>query len=212
MSGQQGLARQLDFQGSSDRVALAATGEEFGLAWVGSRRPMGSAIYLQRIGLANQTTMLMTESLEIAETVRRAMVDRWGEEETAERFTNFDTICSATQDRQDAIQRLLEKPLDSMVVIGGYNSSNTSNLANIASQEVTTYHIDGAGNIELDNRIRHKPAGEKEEVASEGWLHPGMTLGLTAGASTPNNEIGAAIQRILKSLDLPEPEGLTSTG
>jgi len=166
--------------------------------------------HLERIGLANQTTMLMTESLAIAEEVRKAMVDRWGEEETAERFTNFDTICSATQDRQDAIQRLLEKPLDAMVVIGGYNSSNTSNLANISSREVTTYHIDSAMNIELDNRIRHKPAGEKEEVEAAEWLRGEMSIGLTAGASTPNNEIGAAIQRILKTLDLPEPEDLAA--
>ncbi|MFO7768545.1 MAG: 4-hydroxy-3-methylbut-2-enyl diphosphate reductase [bacterium] len=167
--------------------------------------------HLQRVGLANQTTMLMTESLEIAGTVRQAMVDRWGEEETARRFTNFDTICSATQDRQDAILRLLEKSLDAMVVIGGYNSSNTNNLANISTQEVRTYHIDGAGNIELENRIRFKPAGEKEEVVAAGWLRGDMTVGLTAGASTPNNEIGDAIQRILRTLDLPVPEGLAAS-
>ncbi len=167
--------------------------------------------HLQRIGLANQTTMLMTESLAIAEEVRGAMVDRWGEEETAERFTNFDTICSATQDRQDAIQRLLEKSLDAMLVIGGYNSSNTNNLANIATKKVTTYHIDSAMNIDLSNRIRYKPAGEKEEIEVSDWLRSRMTVGLTAGASTPNNEIGEAIQRILKTLDLPEPEGLTVT-
>ena len=89
---------------------------------------------LARIGLANQTTMLMSESLEIQEKMRLAMRDRYGEAALRDRFRAFDTICSATQDRQDAVQRLLaEEGLDVMVVIGGYNSSNTQALARICA-------------------------------------------------------------------------------
>lgn len=168
--------------------------------------------HLQRIGLANQTTMLMTESLQVAELVRKAMVDRRGEAETVERFRNFDTICSATQDRQDAIMHLLEKPLDLMVVIGGYNSSNTNNLADIAQRTITTFHIDNASCISMEeNRIRFKPVGTKEEAEKEGWLPAGrVTIGLTAGASTPNNEIGDAVVRILRVRGERLPEGIIS--
>jgi 4-hydroxy-3-methylbut-2-enyl diphosphate reductase len=164
-------------------------------------------LHLQRFGLANQTTMLMSESLAIAERLRQAMVERYEEQETGQRFRNFETICSATQERQDAILKLLEKPLDLMVVIGGYNSSNTNNLAEIASRSVKTYHVDNAGSILTDNRIRHKPVGTKESIVEEGWLSSGpLILGMTAGASTPNNEIGAAIVRILETVGLPVPD------
>ena len=97
---------------------------------------------LQRVGCANQTTMLSSESLEIGEMFRAAMRDRYGEAELAARFRAFDTICSATQDRQDAVIALLdEQPLDLMLVIGGYNSSNTCNLARICAARLPTYHI-----------------------------------------------------------------------
>ena len=99
-------------------------------------------MHLQRIGCANQTTMLSSESLEIGNLFRDAMRDRYGEEELATRFRAFDTICSATQDRQDAILALLdEQPMDLMIVIGGYNSSNTQNLARICASRLPTYHV-----------------------------------------------------------------------
>ena len=95
---------------------------------------------LAHIGLANQTTMLMSESLEIGDMFRDAMRDRYGEDELASRYRAFDTICSATQDRQDAvIQLLADEPLDLMIVIGGYNSSNTCNLAHICAE--TRAHV-----------------------------------------------------------------------
>jgi 4-hydroxy-3-methylbut-2-enyl diphosphate reductase len=158
---------------------------------------------LQRIGLANQTTMLMSESLEIQEMLRAAMVDRYGAEEAAQRFRAFDTICSATQDRQDAILRLLDEGgLDVMVVIGGYNSSNTQALARICAARLPTYHIQGALCIEED-AIRHKPVGQAEEVRLTGWLPAGpVRIGLTAGASTPNNVVGEVVQRLLAARGL----------
>jgi 4-hydroxy-3-methylbut-2-enyl diphosphate reductase len=153
---------------------------------------------LQRIGLANQTTMLMTESLEIQERLRSAVRDRWGEAALPERFRAFDTICSATQDRQDAVLKMLEEGgLDVMVVIGGYNSSNTQALARICAPRLPTYHISGADRIQ-GSAIRHRPVGVHEERATEGWLPAGpVTVGLTAGASTPNNVVGEVVERIL---------------
>jgi 4-hydroxy-3-methylbut-2-enyl diphosphate reductase len=153
---------------------------------------------LQKLGLANQTTMLMTESLEIQEMLRRALAARWGEAELPVRFRAFDTICSATQDRQDAVLRMLEAGgLDVMVVIGGYNSSNTQALARICGQRLPTFHISEADRIQ-GATIRHRPVGGHEETSSEGWLPPGpVTIGLTAGASTPNNVVGEVLERLL---------------
>ena len=164
-------------------------------------------IHLDRIGLANQTTMLSSESLEIASMLRDAVADRYGEAALPTRFFSFDTICSATQDRQDAVRRLETESLDLMIVIGGFNSSNTNNLSKIASSFTRAYHIKDAAAILSADEIRHKPAGRKEEVVSRGWLPTGsLRIGITAGASTPNNQIGETIERILGfrgTIDLP---------
>jgi 4-hydroxy-3-methylbut-2-enyl diphosphate reductase len=155
--------------------------------------------HLQRIGLANQTTMLMSESLEIQEMLRAAMHDRWGDLELPARFRAMDTICSATQDRQDAVLRMLQEGgLDVMIVIGGYNSSNTQALARICAERLPTYHIRDAADIEKTT-IRHRPVGiHHTEQLTSPWLADGsVTLGLTAGASTPNNVVGEVVERIL---------------
>jgi len=154
---------------------------------------------LQRIGLANQTTMLMTESLEIGDTIRQAMLDRYGAADFAARYQAFDTICSATQDRQDAVVALLrEKPVDLMIVIGGYNSSNTANLARICADARPTFHIADPDCLVSRTEIRHRPVGSKVEVSAAGWLPQDgpVTIGLTSGASTPDNLVGAAIARL----------------
>ena len=158
---------------------------------------------LQRIGLANQTTMLMSESLEIQEMLRAAMRERYGESDGLARFRAFDTICSATQDRLDAILRMLEEGgVDVMVVIGGYNSSNTQALARICAARLPTYHIQGAGCIE-EQAIRHKPVGQTAEVRLDSWLPAGpVRIGLTAGASTPNNVVGDVVLRLLAARGL----------
>ncbi len=162
---------------------------------------------LRRVGLANQTTMLASESLEIAMRIGHAMADRYGQDKLADHFRNFGTICSATQERQDAILALIEEPLDVMVVVGGYNSSNTNNLARICAQKVTTYHIADSSCIDPDtSEIRHKPVDATDEVVTPGWLSAAVQrIGITAGASTPNNKIGAAIERILRSKGLEPP-------
>jgi 4-hydroxy-3-methylbut-2-enyl diphosphate reductase len=154
---------------------------------------------LQRIGLANQTTMLMTESLEVGELIRTAMVDRYGVEDLANRYQAFDTICSATQDRQDAVVTLLrDQPVDLMIVIGGYNSSNTANLARICAGARPTFHIADPDCLISAEEIRHRPVGSKTEVTATDWLPStgAVSVGLTSGASTPDNLVGAAIARL----------------
>ncbi len=156
------------------------------------------AVDLGRIGCANQTTMPSRESRAIAEMVRSSMVLRWGAEEAGRRFRTFDTVCSATQERQDALVRLLrESPLDLVLVIGGYNSSNTTHLVEIATASVTAYHVRSADCIESPDRLRHQPLGSREEAVAEGWLRDGpVVVGLTAGASTPNVEIERVVRRV----------------
>ena len=154
--------------------------------------------HLQRVGLANQTTMLMSESLGIGEMFRAAMLDRWGATDLPDHYQAFDTICSATQDRQDAVERLLrDHPVDLMIVIGGYNSSNTANLARICAAARPTYHIADPECLLSPDEIRHRPVGAKSETVSHDWLPPGpVRIGLTSGASTPDNLVGAVIAKL----------------
>ena len=154
---------------------------------------------LKRIGVANQTTMLARESLAIGELIGRSMARAHGEEYARENFRTFDTICSATQERQDAVVELLREPLDVMVVIGGYNSSNTISLAALCSETVRTFHVEDADDIDpTTGVIRHRPLGSKEDVEVSGWLPATgpLRIGITAGASTPNNKIGEAVGRL----------------
>ncbi|HYD52801.1 MAG TPA: 4-hydroxy-3-methylbut-2-enyl diphosphate reductase [Gemmatimonadaceae bacterium] len=171
-------------------------------------------LHLRKIGVANQTTMLASESLAIAAEVGRAMARARGEAEREASFRSFDTICSATQDRQDAVKELLEERLDAMVVIGGYNSSNTMSLAALCSEHVPTYHVESAHAIDPESgTITFRPAGKhhREETAA-GWLPPAgpVRVGLTAGASTPNNKIGEAVVRIFatRGIDVAREQGL----
>lgn len=156
---------------------------------------------LQRVGIANQTTMLAGESLAIAAEFGLSMGRRYGEANRDEHFRSFDTICSATQERQDAVLALLEEPLDLMVVVGGYNSSNTCNLAAICQAKgVRTVHIEDADCIDVAaGSVRHQPIRSKVEETAVGWLSGASRIGLTAGASTPNNKIGETVARICES-------------
>jgi len=155
---------------------------------------------LQRIGLANQTTMLMSESLEIQGMLRDAIRDRHSEAALPERFRAMDTICSATQDRQDAVLRLLDEGgLDAMLVIGGYNSSNTMALARICSERVPrTFHVSGPSCLQ-GARLEHQPLGLKQSEIVAEWLPASgpVTIGLTSGASTPDSVMGQVVERVL---------------
>jgi 4-hydroxy-3-methylbut-2-enyl diphosphate reductase len=163
---------------------------------------------LQCIGLANQTTMLRSETEEVQRRLRRAMLDRYGEAELARRFRFFDTICGATQERQDALDELLAQPLDLMIVVGGYNSSNTSHLVEMSEKEHPTYFIKSASSIVSDKHIRHYNLGLHREVDTEDWLPKDrpVAIGVTAGASCPNNLIEETIRRLfeLRGISLEE--------
>jgi 4-hydroxy-3-methylbut-2-en-1-yl diphosphate reductase len=164
---------------------------------------------LERVGVANQTTMLASESLAIAAAVGHSLARRYGEASLASHFRSFDTICSATQERQDAVVRMMQDPPGIMIVIGGYNSSNTNHLAQLCREYTTTYHVADATCIVPENgTIRHKPelAPDAAEVVTDQWLPDGpTTIGLTAGASTPNNKIGETIERILATAGVAIP-------
>jgi 4-hydroxy-3-methylbut-2-enyl diphosphate reductase len=167
---------------------------------VGASDGFDPDLHLERIGVANQTTMLARESLAIGAAVGDAMARAYGEAHRAEHFRTFDTICSATQDRQDAVLELLREPLDLMVVVGGYNSSNTISLAALCAEQVPTYHLADPDEIDVaGTRARfRKPGLHHEEAEIAPWLPQGgvLRVGITAGASTPNNKIGEAVARI----------------
>jgi 4-hydroxy-3-methylbut-2-en-1-yl diphosphate reductase len=140
----------------------------------------------------------MSESFEIEKMLKAAIIDRYGDGDLGHHFQAFDTICSATQDRQDAVVDLLrETPIDLMLVIGGYNSSNTCNLARMCAASRPTFHIADPGCLLSPAEIRHRPAGTKTEVTTSGWLPPGpVKIGLTSGASTPDNLVGDVVLRL----------------
>lgn len=153
---------------------------------------------LEHVGCANQTTMLSSESLEIANMLQESIRQRWGGEELTRRFRHFDTICSATQDRQDAVLKLAREGIDVMIVVGGYNSSNTGHLVEISLEFCPAYHVKDASCIISRDKIEHKPVNASEPVQAPNWLPSGkVRLGITAGASTPNRVIEEVIEKIL---------------
>ncbi|MCX6899350.1 MAG: 4-hydroxy-3-methylbut-2-enyl diphosphate reductase [Verrucomicrobia bacterium] len=163
---------------------------------------------LQCLGLANQTTMLRSETEDVQRRLRQAVLDRYGETELVQRFRFFDTICGATQERQDALDELLAQPLDLMIVVGGYNSSNTSHLVEMSEVKHPTYFIKSASMIVSDKRICHYSLKLQKEIETEDWMPSrGPTaIGVTAGASCPNNLIEETIRRLfeLRGVSLEE--------
>jgi 4-hydroxy-3-methylbut-2-en-1-yl diphosphate reductase len=156
-------------------------------------------IHLRAIGVANQTTMLRGETEDVQRRLKAAMVQKFGEAEVLRHFRFFDTICGATQDRQDALEKLLRQPLDLLLVIGGYNSSNTSHLAEMGESRLPTYFIKNAAKMASDKLICHYNQHQHEEVETRDWLPAGrVTVGITAGASCPNNLIEDAIRRLFE--------------
>ena len=155
--------------------------------------------HLGAVGVANQTTMLRGETEEVQRRLKTAMIKKYGETEVDKHFRFFDTICGATQDRQDALEKLLREPMDLLLVIGGYNSSNTSHLAEMGEAKLPTFFIKNAAMMVSDKLIRHWNQHEHEEVETNDWLPDGkITVGITAGASCPNNLIEDAIRRLFE--------------
>jgi 4-hydroxy-3-methylbut-2-enyl diphosphate reductase len=155
---------------------------------------------LQYVGIANQTTMLKSETEEIGKLFEKTIMKKYGPDKLSEHFQSFNTICDATQERQDAMINILTEKLDLMLVIGGFNSSNTTHLQEMSIEEgIPSYHIDCAERILPNNRIEHKPLGKDLEIA-ENWLPDGkIIVGVTSGASTPDKVVEEAIERILEA-------------
>ncbi|NEO40426.1 MAG: 4-hydroxy-3-methylbut-2-enyl diphosphate reductase [Moorea sp. SIOASIH] len=154
---------------------------------------------LERIGIANQTTMLKTETEQIGKLFERTMMKKYGTSNLNDHFQSFNTICDATQERQDAMLELVEEKLDLMIVIGGFNSSNTTHLQEIAiERQLPSYHIDSVNRIISADEIEHKPLHQEVEVARN-WLPSGsIVVGVTSGASTPDKVVEDVINRIFE--------------
>lgn len=154
---------------------------------------------LEKIGIANQTTMLKRETEEIGQLFERTVLKKYGPQRLNEHFMSFNTICDATQERQDAMFELVKEDLSLMVVIGGYNSSNTTHLQEIALEYgIPSYHIDSAARIGPSNRVEHKPLGQDLAV-QENWLPDGpLAVGITSGASTPDKVVEEVIEKIFE--------------
>ncbi len=152
---------------------------------------------LERVGVANQTTMLKSETEAIGKLFEATMLRKYGPTALNEHFMSFNTICDATQERQDAMFDLVDLDLDLMVVIGGFNSSNTTHLQEIAIERgIPSYHIDSGDRIGPGNRIEHKPLDAALTIM-ENWLPAGeITVGITSGASTPDKSVEQVIEKI----------------
>ncbi|MEY2536764.1 MAG: 4-hydroxy-3-methylbut-2-en-yl diphosphate reductase [Verrucomicrobiota bacterium] len=156
-------------------------------------------VHLRTIGVANQTTMLRGETEEVQRRIRQAIVDRDGPELGTKNFRFFDTICGATQERQDALRELLSVKLDLLLVVGGYNSSNTSHLAEMGEEKLPTFFVLNASRLVSTNEINHYDLHEKREIVARQWLPQGpVVIGITAGASCPNNLIEETLIRLFE--------------
>ncbi|HWB59834.1 MAG TPA: 4-hydroxy-3-methylbut-2-enyl diphosphate reductase [Chthoniobacteraceae bacterium] len=164
--------------------------------------------HLRRVGVANQTTMMRGETEEVQRRVEAAIKDRDGAERAKESFRFFDTICGATQERQDALRDMLTGKMDLLLVVGGYNSSNTSHLAEMGEAKLPTYFVRNASRLESRDRIVHYSSHEKREIATDGWLphNEHVVIGITAGASCPNNLIEDTIIRVFALHGIPREE------
>jgi 4-hydroxy-3-methylbut-2-enyl diphosphate reductase len=164
-------------------------------------------VHLRTIGVANQTTMLRGETEEVQRRIRQAIADRDGPELAANNFRFFDTICGATQERQDALRELLDVKLDLLLVVGGYNSSNTSHLAEMGEEKLPTYFVLNASRLLSRDEIKHYNLHEKREVIAQNWLPNGpIVIGITAGASCPNNLIEETLLRLFELRGVSPPE------
>lgn len=195
----------------AELVARHVRGElgaaELNAHFAGASSPgFDAAVHLQRIGIANQTTMLARQTLEVQELLRRAFVSRYGAAEAAGRLRLADTVCSATQDRQDALRELLDEPLDLLLVIGGYNSANTGHLLELArAQGIAAFHIDGVRCLGDEQQLLHWDSAAQAEMPATGWWprQEGAVVGIAAGASTPDTRIGEVVLRLAEFAGCP---------
>ncbi len=183
-----------------DYIRHSGDKQQFLQRFAGATSPgFDPELHLRQVGIANQTTMLKGETEEIQRRIRQAVIDRDGADGN---FQMFDTICGATQERQDALFEMLRTPMDALFVVGGYNSSNTAHLVEIAEKSVPTYFIRGADCIRSLDEIVHFDLHNRQEVVRNGsaWSRPDhpATIGMTAGASCPNNLIEETLVKVLQ--------------
>lgn len=155
---------------------------------------------LQRIGVVNQTTMLASDTQEIADFLRRVMIEKYRPIDVTERFADTrDTLCYATNDNQSAVYGMLENEADLAVVVGGYNSSNTSHLVELCERKLPTYFIESQAKILSENLIRHFNFHNKTEVVTENFLptHHPITIMLTCGASCPDSIVEGVLMKLV---------------
>lgn len=155
-------------------------------------------VHLSKVGLANQTTMYKRETKEIGRLLEKTMLKKFGPEKLAEHYAEFDTICDATQERQDAVSDMVDKKeVDFILVVGGFDSSNTAHLKEIPEKfKVRSYHIDRAERIRPDNSIEHRTV-DGQLVVEQGFLTKGkLVVGITSGASTPDKCLEDAVEKI----------------
>lgn len=153
---------------------------------------------LDAVGIANQTTMLKGETEQIGKLFERTLLKKYGPTELNDHFHSFNTICDATQERQDAMFSLVDADIDLMVVIGGFNSSNTTHLQEIAVERgIPSFHIDSAVRVGPGNQVEHKPLHREELTVEKDWLPAGkISVGVTSGASTPDRAVQEVIEKI----------------
>lgn len=164
-------------------------------------------LHLDRVGVVNQTTMLAVETREIARRIRQALVDRYGEDEIDEHFADTsDTLCYATNENQNATYALVESKADLALVVGGYNSSNTSHIVHLCEAAMPTYFVKNAGEIVSREEIRHFDLERREVATSRNWLpEEPVHLVLTCGASCPDAVVDSVLSRILSLFDSVKP-------
>jgi 4-hydroxy-3-methylbut-2-en-1-yl diphosphate reductase len=155
---------------------------------------------LQRVGVVNQTTMLATETQAIADYFRQTMLTKYGTENIKDHFADTrDTLCYATNDNQDATYKLLETDADLAIVVGGYNSSNTSHIVELCERKFPTYFINSDSEIKSKQEIHHFDYPKKEKRVTQGYLpekNP-VKIILTSGASCPDTLVDRVMLKIL---------------
>jgi len=157
-------------------------------------------VHLEKLGLANQTTMYKKETRAIGQLFQKAQMSKFGPVDVEDHYMEFDTICDATQERQDAIHELVAKKdslgLDFILVVGGWDSSNTQHLLEIPqSAGLRSFHINEGECISADNKITHRAMNG--DIVTEDFMGKGMVkMGVTSGASTPDRAVQDALDRI----------------
>jgi len=160
---------------------------------------------LNKFGVINQTTMLATETKHVMEILKQAVIEKYGEENLKDHFADTsDTLCYATNENQTATLGLMETDADIALVVGGYNSSNTTHLVELLEHKFPTYHIRDAQEIKSPSEIHHYDQWKKEELVTHDWLPTDkkpLKVIITSGASCPDILVDEVILKVLSYFD-----------